>query len=142
MSESVKDYLSSYQALIKEIDEMEERLKALREQSRSLRSLHFSGMPGKKDPRDLADELACLFELEESYSRAILKARVRCAQIEQLILSLPSPRQKQILRARYIDGLSWDEVCGRFLISESLTYSLHKKAISELDLRYGGSFVP
>lgn len=137
MSESVKDYLSSYRLLKDEIRELEERLAALREQSVSLRSPAYFALPGKKEPRDLADELACLMELEQSYRRAILKAEVRCAKIEHLILSLSSPRQKQILRARYIEGLSWDEVCGRFLISESLTYSLHKKAISELDLRYG-----
>ena len=137
MSESVKDYLSSYQALESEIRDLEERLAALREQTLSLRSQHFSGLPGKKEPRDLSDELACLFELEQSYRKAILKARVRCAKIEHMILTLSSPRQQQILRARYIDGLSWDDVCSRFLISESLTYSLHKKAISELDLRYG-----
>ena len=140
MSESVKDFLSSYQALKAEIRELEERLARLREQSFSPRSPVLSGMPGKKETRDLSDEVACLMELEQSYRRAILKARVRCARIEHVILTLSSPRQKQILRVRYIDGLSWDEVSSRFLISESLTYSLHKKAISELDLRYGESF--
>ena len=139
MSESVKDYLSSYHALRQEIDEMEDRLTALRDHVFSLQSPAYSGLPGKKAPRDPAEDLACLFDLEQSYRHSILEARIRCARIEHLILSLSSPREKQILRARYLDGLSWDEVCGRFLISESLTYSLHKKAISELDLRYGST---
>ena len=137
MSESVKDYLSSYHALQDEIRDLEERLAALREQSTSLRSLSYTGLPGRKDVRDLSDVLGCLSELEQSYRQAILKARVRCAKIEHMILTLSSPRQQQILRARYIDGLSWEEVQSRFLISESVSYSLHKKAISELDLRYG-----
>ena len=139
MAETVKDYLSSYQAMQAEIRDLEQRLSELREQLESVRSPVCSAMPRSKSESDLSELLSPLLDLERSYRQAVLKARVRCARIEHLILQLSSPRQKQILRARYVDGLSWDEVSGRFLISESVTYSLHKKAISELELRYGES---
>lgn len=137
MFRSVKDYLSSYLAMQREITDLEQRLAKLEEQSVSLHSPLYSALPKSAGTHDISDILQEIDELEQTYRLSLLKARVQCARIEHLILSLSSPRQKQVLRARYIDGLSWGEVSQSFMISESILYSIHKKAISELSLRYG-----
>ena len=137
MTESAKEYISEYRALQEEIRELEERLVRLREQTEAVPSPLFSEVPGSGARRDLADDIAALTELEQSYRHTLIRARVRCARIEHMILSLPSLRQQRLLRARYVDGLSWAEIEDRLSLSRSSVFEAHKKAISCLNERYG-----
>ncbi len=137
MTESAKEYISEYRALQEEIRELEERLICLREQTETVSSPSVAERPGGGPRRDLADDIAALTELETSYRHTLIKARVRCARIEHMILSLPSLRQQRLLRARYVDGLSWAEIEDRLALSRSTVFDVHKKAISCLNERYG-----
>lgn len=37
------------------------------------------------------------------------------------------------MTARYLEGLSWREMTGRFYLSESRLYQLHRKALKMLE---------
>lgn len=65
--------------------------------------------------------------------RQLLKARLQCLKTEAAIARLPSPRLRMILSARYLEGLSWREMAGRFSLSESRLYGLHRKALALLE---------
>ena len=112
---------------------MEERLLLLREQAESPRRSISLPCPSPGEKRDLADELLPVWELEQEYRRVLLRSRVESARIEHLILRIASPRQKKLLRARYIDGLSWVEIGQLLSLSESSVFALHKKALAALE---------
>ena len=112
---------------------MEDRLSLLREQAESPRRSASIPCSVPREKRDLADDLLPLWELEQEYRRILLRSRVESARIEHLILKIPSPLQKKLLRARYIDGLSWYEIGNLLSLSESTVFALHKKALAALE---------
>ena len=53
-------------------------------------------------------------------------------EIEAAINALPSALQRDVLQARYIDGLPWFKIANRLYISERHAKRLHRKAIEAL----------
>ncbi len=103
----VKQILSDHISLKNEISFLEERLAALPEGS----------------------------EEEARVRRALLRDRLQAAKTERAVYSLPSPRRRRLLEARYLQGMSWQEIAGLFSLSESTLYALHRAALKELEER-------
>lgn len=75
-------------------------------------------------------------ELLDQYQRELQKQleaseRIR-VEIEAAINALPSALQRDVLQARYIDGLPWFKIANRLYISERHAKRLHRKAIEAL----------
>ena len=72
---------------------------------------------------------------EARVRRALLRDRLQAAKTERAVYSLPSPRRRRLLEARYLQGMSWQEIAGLFSLSESTLYALHRAALKELEER-------
>jgi len=64
-----------------------------------------SGMPG--DP--VGDGVVRLAEMEEELQKRIMELELKIRCVETEIDALP-PRERSVIRARYVDGLSWRRV--------------------------------
>ncbi len=104
---SVRNILSDYLPLKNEISYLEARLKAL--------------------PAEAPEEA--------SLRRMLLRDRLRVLKTEQAVLSLRSPLRRRLVEARYLEGMSWQEIAGLFSVSERSLFLQHRKALAELEER-------
>ena len=55
-----------------------------------------------------------------------IKGRTR---IEDLIGSVPEPREQNLLRYKYLQGMSWAMIARKMVISEPYAYQIHSRAL-------------
>ena len=109
-----KKGLSQYYWLEREIEDMEKRLRAMRERAGAPLSKRPAGMPGGGGARDgLGDAVAEMADLEA----VIAAKRAECIRqrrrIERFIYSMDDPVTRMVFTHRCIDGCSWREVAAR-----------------------------
>ena len=132
MPEPVKQRLQRYTELLEEIDNQSERLMRLESSMTAPRSLNMDGMPrgtGTGDPvlAIVSQHLA----LKEKYLQLLGELSRAQSEIEDLINVLP-PRDRVLMRLRYIQGLQWEEVCLAVGYSWRQTHRTHSKALDAI----------
>ena len=71
-------------------------------------------------------------ELQELYQAKLADLTAELLAIEKAIAWLdPTPRM--LLRYRYIEGLSWEQVCVKINYAWSQTHHIHANALKQLD---------
>lgn len=108
-----KQDLRSYQHIKTEISQIEGQLRELSSRVYSPRAPHLTGLPGAASTeRGSAQERAAteLFELREHYEKKIRELNEKQLRIETAIETLEDPVMRMLLRYRYIDGRSWNQI--------------------------------
>ncbi len=109
---ALKDRLSRYRQMELEIDLQLERLARFEAKYLTAEPKELTGMPpGGNPPGDkLGTYVARKEELENSIRHAVEKQRKEKQYLEGCIGYLRSAREKAILRMRYFDSCSWNDV--------------------------------
>lgn len=122
MPMTIKD-LSQLYYLRREIEQEEQRIRALRERATSITS-SVSGMPhggGIADKTAIAADIAdCEMLIAAKLNESIVMYRQLMAYINDIDDSLT----RQIFKARFVDGLKWEQVadrCGGSVASAKMT---------------------
>ena len=130
-----KEELRSYRALAAERRQLEALLEEIESSLYSAKVQRLTGMPlapGSGESGSAQERLADrTMELRARYARNIAELSERQLAIEQAIDALPST-MRQLLRARYIEGLAWEDVCVRMRYSWRQTHRLHAEALRRL----------
>ena len=93
---------------------------------------NWSGMPrsgGHGDP--MTGGLMQKERLLERYHRKGVELDSALERIEAMIDSL-EPRERKLLRHRYVEGLTWESVCVAMNYSWSRTHDIHALALDKL----------
>jgi len=90
-----KEEVESYQPLLREAKHQRERLQRLNDQGK---------------PSEVIEELM------KRLSQSIIKAEKLILKIEIFIGNIEDPRIREILRMKYIDGMTWKQVARAFFI--------------------------
>lgn len=130
-----KDQLRNYLAIKAERKQLEALLEEIESPLYSAKIQQLTGMPhapsstgsGSAQER-LADRT---MELRAMYTEKIAELTDQQLAIEAAIDDL-QPRMRQLLRCRYIEGLTWEEVCVRMSYSWRQTHRLHAEALEQL----------
>ena len=129
------DWLRRYRQALRDEARLRDRIKAVRSRAESttqaLRPVTGSGsQDGTKIERG-----AELLDQYQQDLQAQLKASEQIrVEIEAAINALPSALQRDVLQARYIDGLPVWRTANRLYISESWVLKAQKKAIENLKI--------
>lgn len=118
--------------LKREREEEEERLECMRLSADGIASANMDGMPHAvgvthSKPEDnviriseqeerIRAKRAAILHLESMISQRQTLTFMECARLEDYIATIPDSMTRQIFRARFIDGRTWDDVasvCGR-----------------------------
>lgn len=103
--------LDEYRSLKKEIDDLDQRIVDVYQNSLFPKSSQITSMP--RSPGYSNDGMNRIFEKIEQLAAAYLKKRAdlldKCLEIETEIDRFPSV-ERRLLRYRFIDGKPWDEV--------------------------------
>ena len=128
-----KERLRNYQTIKREREQLRHHLEELETALYYPKVQQLTGMPsnhvnGTNPQEDLAVRH---IELQERYSAKLAELYDEQLAIEQAIETLDGVK-RQLLRYRYIDGLTWEEVCIRMNYSWRQTHRLHGEALLEL----------
>ena len=130
----IKAYLRSYQPALKYWELCTRRLDEAREVG--IRSPKMDGMPRSGSGGGIEMQVDRILAAERRLNRARDEAMAILEGIEDMIESLENFDQKRILRLRYIDGLTWDEVAMDSGFSERSVRRIHGRALEELRRRH------
>ena len=130
-----KEQLRQYAAIKAERKQLEALLEEIESPLYSAKIQQLTGMPhapsstgsGSAQER-LADRT---MELRALYTEKIAELRAQQLAIEAAMDGLPS-KMRQLLRYRYIEGLTWEEVCVRMSYGWRQTHRLHSEALEQL----------
>ncbi len=138
----LKEYLANFMELSEEMQIELDRLESINDRLYHLSASLPNGMP--KAPSPNPDRTGYLIELKEAAANRIAqigKKQVEQArQIETWVELLHAPKERAVMRLRYLDALSWADVSFSLYGSQldfnekeesylRQTYRLHKKAL-------------
>lgn len=130
-----KEQLRNYLAIKAERKQLEALLEEIEGPLYSPRAQQLTGMPHAPSPAGsgsaqerMADRT---MELRAYYAEKIANLTAEQLRIERAIDSL-CPRMRQLLRHRYIEGLTWEAVCVAMNYSWKQTHRIHSEALELL----------
>jgi DNA-directed RNA polymerase specialized sigma24 family protein len=129
-----KERLRQYQQLKREKDMLEEKLVELESAMTSPRIQKLDGMPqGQHQGGSLLDLLVEQhITLKNVYANKLRELNDTLLDIETAIESLTDPTERNLMRLRYIDGLTWEMVCVEIGYEWSQTHRKHASALERL----------
>ena len=128
-----KETLRNYKHLKNEIRQLEETVQELEVSMTSPRSPHMDAMPRAcPDGAGPTERLAIQhLQLIELYNEKLAALRSEQMRIEKAIDKL-EPVERLILRRRYLEGLTWEEVAVRSNYSWRQVHRIHGRALEHL----------
>ena len=127
-----KERLRHYNALKQEQQQLRQQLETIEAALYSPKIPQLSGMPFTPAAGNpMEDKAIKHMELCDRYRAKLDELAAEQLAIEEAINSL-DPTARQLLRYRYIECLTWEEVCVRMKYSWRQTHRLHGRAIAEL----------
>ena len=128
-----KQFLSRYLNITEHLRQMEEELEALRQEDGSI-SMQIDGMPHGTKLSDRTGQMAVrLAEITVEIMDERTKAIEERNEIRNVILRVGDHNLSHILRRRYIDGKTWEEIAVEMNYTYRWTLTLHGRALEEVD---------
>lgn len=128
-----KERLQQYRILTLERKQLAEELAELEAAMTSPRIGASDGTPrGTAGGNPLENMVLRHMELQEQYHAKLAEADAAIAEIERAIQSLP-PRERKLMRHRYIEALEWEAVCARMSYSWRQVHRIHRRALAQIE---------
>lgn len=133
-NETKKQYLRGYERACRKQRRIEEELEAIRGE-KILPGITADGMPhGSRKCNDLSEYMVRLIEIETEYEEEKMKLLETRKEIVDCIESLHSENEKDVLKARYIDLLSWEAICKKMHYEWAQIHRFHANALQHLKI--------
>lgn len=129
-----KERLRKYVTLRQEVLNLEARVREKEHEMVSLRSPSLEGLPTAKGKTSspVEDAVASLVDLQAKYVRRLEVMYREQSAIEEAVASLSDSVERQLMRARYLDGQTWEEVCETIGYSWSQVHRIHARALQNI----------
>lgn len=126
-----KKELQEYYWVRRNIRQLEEKLEEL-ETEATRQTTRFTQQPKARSSKDrMADAVAEIVTIQEKMQEELEKSYKLLTRIEQAIESLP-PREKYLIRARYIDCKTWEQIAVEMHYSWPHVHRIHSRALQML----------
>lgn len=130
---NIKKRLQEYRHKTVELKQIKEKVEILKERTTSIRSSsdcsEVLAAGGNSDK--IGELVANIVDLQNRYYEKMLEIIAEQKDIEQMIEQL-DPVERLLMRARYFEGVSWEEVCLLIGYGWAQTHRLHSKSLSKL----------
>lgn len=131
--EQLKKRLWKYQALKREQEQLLQRLADIEATLYYPKIQRLTGMPAAPSGGNAMEDMAAQhIELQQKYQAQLDRLAAEQLAIEQTIAVLEEPTARMLMRYRYLDGLTWEEVCVKLTYSWRQTHRLHARALDAL----------
>lgn len=128
-----KERLRAYRNIKREREQLRQQLDEIEAALYYPKVQHFDAMPGGGTKEGNPQENLAIYhiELQARYNAKLEELAAEQLAIEEAIEAL-EPTDRMLLRYRYLDGLTWEEVCYRMDYSWRQTHRRHGKALQKL----------
>lgn len=135
-NEQVKAWLWRYREARKDVRRREEELAELVGMQESASAIRYSDMPkGGGGQADLSDEMVEREKLWRKIQKARYK-RIRVfAEIKNAIERLPTADEREVMSYRYLELMSWEQICVKIEKEWAQTHRIHSRALENI-LKY------
>lgn len=126
-----KNYLLRYHSISLEIEQLKFSLERLQDKAERTTSI-LRDMPRGGKVEDMSDLIAKKIELEKYVKEMLLAALETRIEIENVIKLISNPEYRAILRYKYIENMTFEEIAEKTMYSNRNIYYMHDKAIKSL----------
>ena len=131
--QAIKAKLYRYIDLTHERDQIAEQIRRLEAIAYTPGAPAKSGLPRKAAVSDpTGDRAARLLNLREAYAAKLDQAVQAITEIEQLIGTLSDPVERRLIRCRYLEGKTWEQVCIEMNYSWRQVHRIHGRVLEKL----------
>ncbi len=108
----VKQYLLSYRDKLDNINILADRIEALKDRISSVGGVSFSDMPKNPSPEvdRLSHQIAIVLDLQKELEAAQQDILNDYKSINKLIDKLEAPKEREVIKSRYLDLFKWEEI--------------------------------
>lgn len=130
--QAIKRKLGLYKLLKQEQEQIEETINRMDAEMTAPRILTIDGMPKWQSGEDpMLNYVIKRVELMDKYREKCTQLIDAQAEIETMIDNL-EPTERRLVRYRYLDGMTWEEVCVAMNYSWRQTHRIHSRLIGRL----------
>lgn len=135
--EEKKNILNHYRWVKQQADSLELEIEALRQSQMSPSAPVGNGdhIQGGKIKDPMLDYAIKLDKLEHELLKFRSERIDLCAEITRAIKAMDDDKLKLILFYKYINCMSWDEICERMSYERSWIFELHGEALATIELK-------
>jgi DNA-directed RNA polymerase specialized sigma24 family protein len=94
----------------------------------------LTGMPRSPSPNDsrMADIVAEIVDLEKEVEEDADRLKTVRREIVDVVYALESDLERDVVDAKYIQGMRWDDICHKMGFTKSYILSVHNRALQHI----------
>ena len=127
-----KERLRNYGRLKQECKQLEAQIEMILGDMASVSSPRLTGMPRSNNRKSLDEIIVRYEEATACYERQLKRCIAERIAIEKAIESVRDARLRLILRYRYQDGESWENIASYLGYNKRWVLRLHGQALAEI----------
>lgn len=127
---TAKEYLHQYRNIQREIEDIDRRMAQIRLKYAAPSAINYSDMPkAHNSEHDLSDYIVKMDELTNYMISKYTRLRGIEVDIYMRVDRMENQRERELLRYRYIDGMTWTEIADALDTTERNVYFIHGRAL-------------
>ena len=127
---TAKEYLHQYRNIQREIEDIDRRMAQIRLKYAAPSAINYSDMPkAHNSEHDLSDYIVKMDELTDYMISKYTRLRGIEVDIYMRVDRMENQRERELLRYRYIDGMTWTEIADALDTTERNVYFIHGRAL-------------
>ena len=127
---TAKEYLQQYRHIQREIEDIDRRMAQIRLKYAAPSAINYSDMPkAHNSEHDLSDYIVKMDELTNYMISKYTRLRGIEVDIYMRVDRMENQQERELLRFRYIDGMTWAEVADALNTTERNVYFIHGRAL-------------
>ncbi|MGL6201946.1 MAG: DUF1492 domain-containing protein [Lachnospiraceae bacterium] len=131
-----KECLNGYKDAKRKVRRIEEQIQTLR-MDKMFPSIQYDDMPHGSNMTDLSNYAARVDELIAELGKEKLEAIRQYEKIYKDIGKLKDEREREVLTYKYIQELSWEDVCTAMNLGHTHTHRIHGSALKNFKSKEG-----
>lgn len=127
---TAKEYLHQYRNIQREIEDIDRRMAQIRLKYAAPSAINYSDMPkAHNTEHDLSDYIVKMDELTDYMISKYTRLRGIEVDIYMRVDRMENQKERELLRYRYIDGMTWTEIADALDTTERNVYFIHGRAL-------------
>lgn len=132
---TAKEYLQQYRHIQREIEDIDRRMAQIRLKYAAPSAINYSDMPkAHNSEHDLSDYIVKMDELTDYMISKYTRLRGIEVDIYMRVDRMENQKERELLRYRYIDGMTWTEIAEALGTTERNVYFIHGRALKHFPM--------
>ena len=127
---TAKEHLQQYRHIQREIEDIDRRMAQIRLKYAAPSAINYSDMPkAHNSEHDLSDYIVKMDELTDYMISKYTRLRGIEVDIYMRVDRMENQKERELLRYRYIDGMTWTAIAEALDTTERNVYFIHGRAL-------------